>query len=295
MNTSEKIHPNTKKPPTIPSPTAAVTITSVTNKNPPKATATTTKTAISPPKVQPTKLHQLPVAPQYRPRPPPTFRHDQRRRRRCCTCKCCFFAILWIILIILSFLILATVTAGVFYAVYRPRPPSFSLASFRINQFNLTSPAEFNQLTQLNLSITTKNPNDKITIYYKPTNFTLVTHQSNIEIGQGYFPQFIHRGQNTTTLFTTITNDINDSSFDQLKTEFNNPKNGKSIKLKVKIESKVSIKIGNDIKTNYIGFRVICDGIKVNCGKNGNFTTEIVDSNCTVHVFFILFDWEIPI
>ncbi|KAK9734508.1 hypothetical protein RND81_04G144300 [Saponaria officinalis] len=302
MNTSEKIHPTTKKPP-IPPPTVAATGTVTTNKKPVIHPVTTkpvevaTKTVVPSPKLPPTKPQQVPPVPRYRPRPPPTLHDDYRRRRRqCCTCKCCFLTMLWTFFIILAFLVLATVTAGVFYAVYRPRPPSFSLSSFKIAQLNLSSPIEFNKFTKLNLSITTKNPNDKITFYYKPTNLTLISTKSDVEIGQGYFPQFVHRGQNSTILFTTITNNviIDDPSFEQLKNELMQ-QNGKFMNLQVKIKSKVSVKIGDKIKTNDVGLRVICYGIKINGGKNGNFTTEIVNSKCSVQLFIIFFDWDIPI
>ncbi|XP_074293962.1 NDR1/HIN1-like protein 13 [Silene latifolia] len=293
MNTSEKVHPTTKKPPTIPTTKPA---TAATTK-----TTTTIATATPPLKPPPYKNQQFAPVPRYRPRPLPTHRddldrHPRRRRRQCCTCKCFFLTILWVILITIAFLLLAAVTAAVFYFVYNPKPPSFTLSSFKIAQFNLTSPTQFNANTKFNLSLTTTNPNGKIKFYYSPIKLTLITHQ-NIVIGQGKFPSFIHDVKNNTMLFTTITNNvtIDDALFGKLQNDMKK-KNGRVMNLLVKIDAKLAVKIGDKVNVKNVGLKVNCGVIKIHGSKNnGKFSVEIVNENCNVHFFIILNDWEIPI
>ncbi|XP_057793343.1 NDR1/HIN1-like protein 6 [Salvia miltiorrhiza] len=69
--------------------------------------------------------------PAYRPRPP------RRGHRRSCCCSIC----LWTTLLIILVLILAAAASAVFYVVYRPHRPSFSVASLQLARFNLTDTA----------------------------------------------------------------------------------------------------------------------------------------------------------
>ncbi|PPD82543.1 hypothetical protein GOBAR_DD20529 [Gossypium barbadense] len=91
--------------------------------------------------------------PPYRPQP---YHRRHRPRRNYCCC-CCF----WTILIILILALLVAIAGSVFYVLYRPNRPSYTLASLRIHRLNLTttSDSSSSHLSSLfNLTISSKNP-----------------------------------------------------------------------------------------------------------------------------------------
>ncbi|XP_057549793.1 NDR1/HIN1-like protein 6 [Amaranthus tricolor] len=287
----EKVPPSTKPPTKPPTPTT-------TNGPPPKpATVTTAATNVSqkfPPSANGNRPYQR-LAAHY-------DGCHQPHGGSCCTCRCCCLTIMWTTFIIATLLLLTAITATVLYVLYRPRPPSFSLSSLKITNFNLTSPLQFT--SNINISIITKNPNEKITFYYKPINVTILDYHNNhqnIVIGQGLIPKFIHNGKNTTSLFGVIknnssnTNPIDDISFGHLKFDLNKKNHGR-LNLKVEMETYLKVKIGDKLKSNWFKLRTSCNGIKA-FAYNGklNGKVDIDGAKCKVYLIIKCFEWDISI
>ncbi|KAJ4717877.1 Late embryogenesis abundant hydroxyproline-rich glycoprotein [Melia azedarach] len=211
----------------------------------------------------------------YRPQP------KRHRYRRSCCCSCC----LWLTLAIILILILAAIAGAIVYVLYRPHRPTFTVSALKITTLNLTSSS--NLVTNIQLNVTAKNPNKKLVFYYDPITVSLTTND-DIPIGDGTFPAFEHGTKNTTLIKTSIKSSgkqLDDASASSLQSQL---KKKNDFPLKVKIETKVKVKMGA-IKSPKVQIRVSCDGIKasVPTGKTATSATT-AKAKCKV-------DWRIKI
>ncbi|KAL5066967.1 hypothetical protein RYX36_017854 [Vicia faba] len=88
-------------------------------------------------------------------------RHSQppkKKRSCCCRFLCCTFTILLVLIIAIS------ITIGTLYLVFRPKLPKYSVDILRIAQFNLSD--NNNLFVTFDVTVTARNPNKKIGIYY---------------------------------------------------------------------------------------------------------------------------------
>ncbi|XAR67620.1 hypothetical protein NMG60_11002455 [Bertholletia excelsa] len=207
--------------------------------------------------------------PTYRPQP---GRH--RRSQRSCCCSCC----LWTTLVVIFILLLAAIAGAILWVLYRPHRPSFSVSTLQISQFNLTSSTQLT--TKFNLTVIARNPNKNIVFFYNPTSISITSN--GVDVGDGTLPAFEHGKRNTTVLRTTIATagqTLDGSSAASLKSDL---ENGKALPLKIRLETKVKVKIGG-LETKKVGVRVTCEGIKATAptGKKATAAT-ISDARCKV-------------
>ncbi|KAL7222037.1 hypothetical protein ACSBR1_023872 [Camellia fascicularis] len=219
--------------------------------------------------------------PAYRPQPP---RHH--RRQRSCCCSCC----LWTTLIVFLILLLSAIAGTIFWVLYRPHRPTFSLSSLQIPQFNLTSSSSSSQLSsKFNLTINAHNPNKKLEFLYDPMSVSITA--DGVDVGDGSIPGFVHFRKNTTILRTTITSNgqsMDSTSVSVLKSDL---KNKKSLPMKIELDTKVKVKIGG-LKSNKVGIKVLCEGIKaaVPTGKKATLATTS-NANCKVDLRIKIWKW----
>ncbi|RDX58176.1 NDR1/HIN1-like protein 13, partial [Mucuna pruriens] len=216
--------------------------------------------------------------PTYRPQP----HHRRRSRRRCC---CTFF--FWLILTILVLLLLIGVAGTVFYLLYRPHHPSFTVTSLKLSYLNLTSSSTLNSRFDLNVSAT--NPNKNILFAYDPTSISILS--GDVDVGDGTVPAFQNGKKNTTLLRASILSSghaLQSDDASRLKASMKS-KNG--LALKVNLETKVKAKMGK-LKTPKVGIRVSCDGIRVTLptGKKPA-TASTSNAKCDVDVRFKIWKW----
>ncbi|XP_065866710.1 NDR1/HIN1-like protein 6 [Euphorbia lathyris] len=218
--------------------------------------------------------------PAYRPSP------LRKRSRRSLCCACC----LWITLIIFILLFLAAAAGAIVYVIYRPHRPTFAVSGFKISSLNLTSNSHL--ITNININITTKNPNKKLIYIYNPTAISITTVKDEIFIGNGSVPSFVHRTKNTTLLKAAIRSNSNqpldDVSASQLKSEL---KSKKGLNLKIELETKVKVKM-DGLKSPKVGIRVTCDGIKatVPTGKTAT-SASVSNAKCEVDLRIKIWKW----
>ncbi|OAY53152.1 NDR1/HIN1-like protein 6 [Manihot esculenta] len=217
--------------------------------------------------------------PAYRPQP-----HRKRSRRSCC-CACC----LWLTLIIFTLLLLAAIAGAIIYVLYHPQRPTFSVSGLKISSLNLTSSSHLT--TNINLNITTRNPNKKLVYIYSPVTISLTTAKDGIQIGNGLLPSFEHGTKNTTFLKAAIRSSdqqLDDTSASQLKTDFKS-KNG--LALKIELETKVKVKMGG-LKTPRVGIKISCEGIKTIIPNGKSATTASVSkAKCKVDLKIKIWKW----
>ncbi|XP_073134154.1 NDR1/HIN1-like protein 13 [Henckelia pumila] len=216
--------------------------------------------------------------PAYRPQPPP------RRSKRSICCACC----LWTTVAILILLLLAGIAGVVFYVIYRPHRPSFSVTSLQLSKFNLT---DTTVTAAFNFTLVARNPNKKITFFYDPISVEILS--GDISIGSGSFPAFTHGTENTTNLRSVISSSAapipDGTDISPLKSSLKN----KNLPLKIQLDSKVKAKVGK-LKTKKLNIRVVCDGIKV-APPSGNSTAAATTSKvkCKVDPRVKIIKWTV--
>ncbi|XP_027168352.1 NDR1/HIN1-like protein 6 [Coffea eugenioides] len=246
------------------------------------ANGTTTTAAAVNPTFPPTKgqLYNNTTRPVYRPQS-----LSKRRHSRSCCCSCCLWTTLFIILI----LVLVAVAGAVFWVIYRPHRPNFSVSSLQLSHFNLTSTGVN---SKFNFTLVARNPNKKIKFFYDPINVSVLS--DGVDIGDGSFPSFEHGTKNTTTLKTVISSSgqsLDATQISTLKSDLKNQNGG--LPLKVQLNTKVKVKVGG-LKTKKVGIKVTCEGIKL-AVPTGKAPTTATTSNiqCKVDLRIKIWKWTV--
>ncbi|KAJ6802313.1 uncharacterized protein M6B38_194660 [Iris pallida] len=221
-------------------------------------------------------------------RPPPATKQQRRRRRsgRGCCCSCC----LWLTLILIAAVLLAAIAGGVFYVLYRPRRPTFTVSSLCLSQLNLTSPANL-LASRLDLSVTARNPNREVEFAYDPVSVS-VSSDSGVHLGDGSFPPFLHGAKNTTVLRTSVSSSgesVDSSAVSDLKKK-------STIPVVIELDTRAGVKVGK-LKTKKIGIRVRCEGVSVPVPKNKKGAAAAAattpDVSCKVKLRIKIWKWTI--
>lgn len=225
------------------------------------------------PSFPPTKA-QLYNRPMYRPKPPVKRR---RTRRGCCRACCC-----WLILILISLILLAALAGGIFYVLYRPQRPNFSVSSLQLTTLNVSAS---NQVTsKLNIAVTARNPNKKIVFLYDPISISVIS--GGVDIGDGSFPGFVHGKKNTTVMRSTVKSSgqsVDPSVAVALKKS--------TVDLDIDLETKAGVKVGG-MKTKKMGIRVHCEGIRINVPKGKKTPPPSTpDVSCKVKLRIKIWKW----
>ncbi|KAH6801515.1 hypothetical protein C2S52_001979 [Perilla frutescens var. hirtella] len=217
--------------------------------------------------------------PPYRPRPP-----SRRGHRRSCCCSIC----LWTTLLILLLLLIAAIAGGVFYVVYRPQRPSFSVASLQLSRFNLTDTAV---TSAFNVTLIARNRNSGIAFLYDQTSVRILS--GGVDIGDGSFAAFAHAERNVTTLKSTISssNAPIDGAADT--TALKSSVKSRNLPLKIQLETKVKLKFWK-IETKKLKIRVTCDGVRIGIptGKTASLATTS-NAKCKVDPRIKIIKWTV--
>nr|XP_043607173.1 NDR1/HIN1-like protein 6 [Erigeron canadensis] len=232
-----------------------------------KTTTTTTRLPPPPNKTQfqtPTNRHPH--------RPNPTTNHRQSRRRSC-FCLCFF----WSTLIIVLLLLIATIAGCILYLLYHPRRPTFSITSLKISEFNLVpnNSDDTTKLTsKLNLTVSTKNPNKKITFFYSPFTITCFSSDNSVLFANGSFKSpFVSKPDNITIIHSTLYGNsvlMDTEVVNKIRSDL---KKKSGVPLKIVLDSEARVKIENIVRTKKVGIRIKCEGIHslVPNNKGGNY------------------------
>ncbi|XP_010905733.2 LOW QUALITY PROTEIN: NDR1/HIN1-like protein 13 [Elaeis guineensis] len=240
--------------------------------------ATTNGGSGGPPPFPPAKAQQYSATRQlYRPLPP---QPPARGRRRGCCCACC----LWLTLLLIALIFLAAIAAGIFYVLYHPQRPSFSVESLRLSALNITSS---NLLTsRIDLTVSARNPNRKVVFLYD--DVAISAYSNGVGIGEGSFPAFVQATENTTVLKATVS-----SSRRSLEPgEAEDLTKRKKFSLEIDLETKAGVKIGG-FKSKRIGIRVLCEGIegRVAKGNPAAAATSPANARCQVKLRIKIWNW----
>lgn len=245
----------------------------------PAAAANPAATA-NPPQFPPPKSHLYnPMRHPYRPNPALHARHNHRRcTGRRCFCLCCF----WSALVFLCLLLLLAITGAALYVLYRPQRPAFSISSLKLSQFNLTtSPDDSTRITsKVNFTVSSKNPNKKITFYYNPITINL--YSSQVLIANGTFSNFTSSPGDVTIIHSTLalTSEVLDAdSVTSLRSDLRR-KNG--LPMSIEMETKMKVKV-EKLTSKKVGIKIVCDGVHGLAPKgNSTAVASINNAKCKV-------------
>ncbi|PWA62468.1 late embryogenesis abundant (LEA) hydroxyproline-rich glycoprotein family [Artemisia annua] len=180
----------------------------------------------------------------------PVYRPLPRRNRRSCCCSFCLCITFSLILLIL----IAAIAGGIFYALYRPQRPSFSVTSLQVQNFTLTNSNILT--TKFNLSVTAHNPNKKIEFIYDEVNVNF--RSKDVDVGHGTIPGFTMRKKDSTRLRSVVS--VTGQSVGDDGSVLRSDVNKKKVPMSVRLDTKVKVKVGG-LKMKKVPIRVDCSGI----------------------------------
>lgn len=203
-----------------------------------------------------TYVIQLPREQIFRYPPPESSRKFQtlnvKKNRRSCCRRCCCFTLCLLLLLIVA----AGIAAAVFYLVFRPESPKYTVDRIRISGFNLTSAAPISP--RFDVSIKANNPNDKIGIYYLKDGAANVFY-NDVRLCDGVLPTF-YQPKNNITVFHTALKGSNIVLARTSKTELLNAQKKSTVPFLLRAKTPIKIKVGS-INTWEINVEVKCDVI----------------------------------
>ncbi|CAA7402919.1 unnamed protein product [Spirodela intermedia] len=217
--------------------------------------------------------------PVYRPQAPKAAPPRRRRGGRGCCCCCC----IWVTLILLAIIFLAAIAGGIFYVIYRPQRPSFSVSSLKLSTFNVTTADAVS--SRLDLSVTARNPNKKLVFLYEPISISATT--GDLAIGDGSFPAFVHEAKNTTVLKAEVASasqKLDSAAAADLRKKT-------SLPMQVLLETRAGVKVGS-LKTKKMRIRVSCTAadVPVPKGKTPSAASS-PDVTCKVKLRLKIWKW----
>ena len=231
------------------------------------------------PVVFPATKAQLYMSTQPMYRPQAAKARPPRRRKSGC-CKCC----VWFTFIFIAIILLAAIAGGVFYLLYRPRLPSFSVSSLQFSTLNVT--ADNSLTSRLDITVTAINPNKKVVFSYDDISISASTGW--IGLGDGSFPGFVHEAKNTTVLKITAASSaqkLDSAAAADLKKK-------SALPLEIEMETRAGVRLGS-LKTKKMGFRVSCSGIDVAVPKGKVPPSASSDISCSVKLRIKIWKWSI--
>ncbi|XP_077220665.1 late embryogenesis abundant (LEA) hydroxyproline-rich glycoprotein family [Tasmannia lanceolata] len=175
--------------------------------------------------------------------------HSKPPKRRGCCCRC----LCWTICLLFLLIILIAATVGILYLVFQPKLPKYSIDRLAITSFQLN--ADMSVSAQFNVTITARNPNKHIGIYYEDGSELSVWY-TNTSLCDGTLPNFYQGHQNTTVLDIVLTGQTQSGS-GLMSSILQEQQQTGSVPLDVKANVPVRVKFGS-LKLKKVKFLVRC-------------------------------------
>ncbi|XP_050373906.1 NDR1/HIN1-like protein 6 [Argentina anserina] len=195
--------------------------------------------------------------------------HSTPPKKRSCLRKC----LCWTICLLLLQVIVVAITGGIIYLVFRPKLPKYTVSKLQITQFDLNADQSLN--ATFDVSITARNPNKKIGIYYEGGSRINVWYTST-KLCEGGLPKFYQGHRNTTELVVPLSGQTQDASslFTTLQQQQQQTGN---VPLTLRVRQPVRIKLGS-LKLPKIKFVVRCRLLVDTVSENNDI--NIQSSSC---------------
>ncbi|KAF8104765.1 hypothetical protein N665_0168s0008 [Sinapis alba] len=199
----------------------------------------------------------------YAPLPPP------RKRGRSCCCRCVCYTLCLLFLLVVA----VGATIGILYLVFKPKLPDYSIDRLQLTQFALNQDSSLS--TAFNVTITAKNPNEKIGIYYEDGSKITVWYKKT-KLSEGSLPKFYQGHENTTVIYVEMSGQTQDAT-DIMTTLQEQQQTTGNIPLRLRVNQPVRIRFGK-LKLMEVRFLVRC-GVFVD-SLAANNVIKIQSSRC---------------
>ncbi|KAM0046417.1 hypothetical protein Hdeb2414_s0009g00315991 [Helianthus debilis subsp. tardiflorus] len=222
---------------------------------------------------------------------------ESRNIFRRCFCLCCF----WSILITILILLLATISATILYLLYRPHRPTFSVTSLRISRFNLSTASDgtTHLTSNLNFTLSTKNPNNKIIFHYDPIAIACLTDET--ELASGYFNNsFTSVANNITIIRSSLRSDavlLETEAVNRIRLDM---KKKMGLQLKLLLDTHAIVKV-ESFRSKKVRIRIKCEGIRsvipktrgagLNSSSSSSVFARVADAKCEVDLRIKIWKW----
>ncbi|VVA90326.1 unnamed protein product [Arabis nemorensis] len=173
-----------------------------------------------------------------------------KRRGRSCCCRCVCYTLCFLLL----FVVAIGATIGILYLVFKPKLPDYSIDRLQLTRF--TPNQDLSLSTAFNVTITAKNPNEKIGIYYEDGSKITVWYLQT-KLSEGSLPKFYQGHENTTVIYVQMTGETQDASGLRTSLEEQQQRTG-NIPLRIRVNQPVRVKFGK-LKLKEVRFLVRCD------------------------------------
>ncbi|KAH0853835.1 hypothetical protein HID58_092823 [Brassica napus] len=184
---------------------------------------------------------------------PPLLDTPPRKKRGSCCCRCVCYTLLVIFLLI----VIVGAAVGILYLVFRPKLPDYNIDRLQLTRFTLNQDSSLS--TAFNVTITAKNPNEKIGIYYEDGSRISVLYMQT-RLSNGSLPKFYQGHENTTIIFVEMTGYTQNATSLMATLQEQQQLTG-SIPLRIRVIQPVRIKLGK-LKLMEVKFMVRC-GVSV--------------------------------
>lgn len=196
--------------------------------------------------------------------PPPIH-----KKRSCCRrCLC------WTVCLLVLQVVVIAITGGIIYLVFRPKLPKYSVDQLQITQFNVSTD-QTSLYATFDVSITARNPNKKIGIYYEGGSRLSVWY-TRTKLCEGALPKFYQGHRNTTQLLVQLTGQNQDASSLLAALQQQQQQTG-NVPLTLRVRQPVKIKLGS-FKLPKIFFVVRCRLVVDSLSENNDITIQ--SSSC---------------
>ncbi|CAH2079577.1 unnamed protein product [Thlaspi arvense] len=196
--------------------------------------------------------------------PPPKI----KKRRSCWWRSVCYTLLVLILLIVI-----VGAAVGILYLVFRPKLPDYNIDRLQLTRFTLNQDSSLS--TAFNVTITAKNPNEKIGIYYEDGSRISVLYMQT-RLSNGSLPKFYQGHENTTVILVEMTGFTQNATVLMMTLEEQQRLTG-IIPLRIRVTQPVRIKLGK-LKLMEVKFLVRC-GVSVD-SLAANNVIRVRSSNC---------------
>lgn len=193
----------------------------------------------------------------------------EKKGSRSCWCRCVCYTLLVLFLLI----VIVGAIVGILYLVFRPKFPDYNIDRLQLTRFQLNQ--DLSLSTAFNVTITAKNPNEKIGIYYEDGSKISVLYMQT-RISNGSLPKFYQGHENNTIILVEMTG-FTQNATSLMTTLQEQQRLTGSIPLRIRVTQPVRIKLGK-LKLMKVRFLVRC-GVSVD-SLAANSVIRVRSSNC---------------
>ncbi|AEE34412.1 NDR1/HIN1-like protein 6 [Arabidopsis thaliana] len=191
------------------------------------------------------------------------------KKRRSCCCRCFCYTFCFLLLLVVA----VGASIGILYLVFKPKLPDYSIDRLQLTRFALNQDSSLT--TAFNVTITAKNPNEKIGIYYEDGSKITVWYMEH-QLSNGSLPKFYQGHENTTVIYVEMTGQTQNASGLRTTLEEQQQRTG-NIPLRIRVNQPVRVKFGK-LKLFEVRFLVRC-GVFVDSLATNN-VIKIQSSSC---------------